>query len=256
LKSLRVRGRSKDSNTGRKGRNTSKVRDITPRIAAPHGLSHHERDLLTEGLNHMQRREQPAVFISIEAGREPGSERIVRDLTRRIRSDVAQRQRRSRMRRVISIAVFESLGRDEQPKFGAHIVAVMPNATARDKLIASLNRSKVYNGHIDAGPVWNWRTLPGYLLKESTPQAWYGARKSFRRIKGSRPLGELGGDRVIPSRDLRDSLIRAGRIEPYRRTYARRLPKAAAPSAENVVIAQFGVCRSPGEPASRLAEVA
>jgi len=29
------------------------------------------------------------------------------------------------------------------------------------------------------------------LLKEATPQAWYGARKSFRRIKGRIPLGEL-----------------------------------------------------------------
>jgi len=50
-------------------------------------------------------------------------------------------------------------------------------------------------------------------------------------IGGSIPLGELGGDRVILSRDLRDALIRAGRVEPYRRTYAKRLPKAKAAAA-------------------------
>jgi hypothetical protein len=65
-----------------------------------------------------------------------------------------------------------------------------------------------------------------YLLNEATtPQAWYGARKSFRRIKGSIPLGELGGDRVVLSKDLKDTLLRAGKIEPYRRTYANRQPR-------------------------------
>jgi hypothetical protein len=51
-----------------------------------------------------------------------------------------------------------------------------------------------------------------------TPQAWYGARKGFRRIKGSIPLGQLGGDRVVLSKDLKDTLLHTGRIEPYRRT--------------------------------------
>jgi hypothetical protein len=174
----------------------------------------------------------PGVFISIEAGRSPDAETIVRGLTRRLRSDVAVRQRRAGMRRVLSTTVFEALGRDRQPKFGAHIVAVMPNAMARDKLIASLSRSKVYGKHIDARPVTNWRGLPRYLLKEATQQAWHGAGKSFRRIGGSIPLGALGGNRVILARDLRDALLRAGRIEPYRRTYAKRLPAAPELPAE------------------------
>jgi len=42
-------------------------------------------------------------------------------------------------------------------------------------------------------------------------------------------LGALGGDRVILSRDLRDARVNLGRIEPYRRTYAKRPPKAPAP---------------------------
>ena len=109
--------RTKESSTSGKREDTSKVRD---RIAAPHGLSHHERDLLTEGLDHMRER-GPCVFLSVEAGREPGSEKVVRSLVRRLRSDIALRQRRARMRRVISVTVFEALGRDKQPKFGAHM---------------------------------------------------------------------------------------------------------------------------------------
>jgi hypothetical protein len=202
------------------------------------------------------RRRAPCVFISIEAGQALDSEKTVRSLVRRIKSGVALRQHRARMRSIHSVTVLEALSRDKQPKFGAHIVAPMPNAGARDRLIESLNGSKAYGRHVLAKAVDDWPGLTGYLLKEATPQAWYGAGKSFRRIKGSRPLGELGGDRVILSRDLKDSLIRAGSVAPYRRTYAKRLPKAPAPLAENVVIAQFGVGRSPGEPDSGLAEVA
>lgn len=40
------------------------------------------------------------------------------------------------------------------------------------------------------------------------------------------PLGDLGGNTVILSRDFWDALLQAGRIKPYRRTYAKRLPKA------------------------------
>jgi hypothetical protein len=65
-----------------------------------------------------------------------------------------------------------------------------------------------------------------YLLKEATPQAQY--RRAFRRISGSIPLGELGGNRVILSDDLRDILVRSGRIEPYTRSYARRQLKRQA----------------------------
>ena len=99
----------------------------------------------------------------------------------------------------------------KDPKFGAHIVALMPNATSRDKLIEILNGA-AYEAHVLAKPVEDWPGLTGYLLKEATPQAWYGARKSFRRVGGSIALGELGGDRVVPSNDLKDTLLRSGRI--------------------------------------------
>jgi hypothetical protein len=182
------------------------------------------------------RQRGPGLFVSVEAGRSPDAENIVRGLTRRVRSDLAQRQRRAGMRLVRITTIFEALGRDKQPKFGAHVVAVMPNAAARDEAIEALNGSSVYAGMatgfsesgrpVFAEPVTDWARLTTYLLKEATPQAQY--RKDFRRIGGSIPLGARGGDRVILSRDLRDALVRGGKIEPYRRTYAKRLPNAPA----------------------------
>ena len=135
------------------------------------------------------------------------------------------------MRRIYSVSVFEARGRDGSPKFGAHIVGRMPDVTARDRLIETLNGSACRE-HVLAKPVVDWPGLTGYLLKEATPQAQY--RKGFRRIKGSIPLGELGGDRVALSNDLKDTLLRSGRIEPYRRTYAKRQKKVSAQPVEPV----------------------
>jgi len=144
------------------------------------------------------------------------------------------------MRRVRLTTVFEALGRDKQPKFGAHVVAVMPNAAARDRAIEALNGSSAYAGMatgfsesgrpVFAKPVTDWAKLANYLLKEATPQAQY--RKGFRRVGGSIPLGVRGGNRVVLSNDLRDALVQSGKVEPYRRTYAKRLPKAPALLAE------------------------
>ncbi len=134
------------------------------------------------------------------------------------------------MRRVLSTTVFEALGRDRQSKFGAHVVALMPDAAARDRLVESLNASSLYGSNILAKPVSNWLGLTTYLLKEATPQAQY--RKGFRRVGGSIPLGELGGDRVAVSRALKAALISTGKIEPYQRSYAKRVPRASAFLAE------------------------
>lgn len=56
------------------------------RVATPHGLSHYERDMLTEGLDRLSQK-GPCLFASIEAGRSSTSELIVRKLTRRVRRD-------------------------------------------------------------------------------------------------------------------------------------------------------------------------
>jgi hypothetical protein len=60
---------------------------------------------------HWLRGEGLGAFISVEAGRSPDAERTVRALTRRLKSDLVQRQRRARMRGLL-VTVFEALGRD------------------------------------------------------------------------------------------------------------------------------------------------
>jgi hypothetical protein len=171
---------------------------------------------------HWLRGRGSGAFISVEAGRSPDAERTVRALTRRLKSNLVQRQRRAGMRWGLLATVFEALGRDRRPKFNAHVIVVMPDVNVRDRLIESLHRSSVYAGRVYARPVDEWNRLTAYLLKEATPQAWFGAGKSFRRIRGTIPLGDLGGDRVVLSRDLRDVLIASGRIAPFKRTYAKR----------------------------------
>jgi hypothetical protein len=195
--------------------------DRVSRISVPHGLSNRERKLLAEAM-HWLRGRGPGIFITVEAGRSPNAEPMVRDLVRRLRSDLVQRQRRAGMRWGLLVTVFEALGRDGRPKFNAHVIMIISSTDGRDRLIKSLHRSAVYGRYVDARPVADWSRLTGYLLKEATPQAWFGAGKSFRRIRGSIPLGELGGDRVVLSRDLKAMLIDCGRVAQFRRTYASR----------------------------------
>ncbi len=61
-------------------------------------------------------RRGPCVFVSIEAGRSPDAEKKVRGLARRVKSDIALRQRRAGMRRIQSVSVFEVRARDGSPK--------------------------------------------------------------------------------------------------------------------------------------------
>jgi hypothetical protein len=150
-------------------------------------------------------------------------------MTDRARSQIATYQERGGLRKKHAVTVFEALDRDLEPKFGSHIVAAAHDAAHRDKIIEALTNSKTLGRHIVAEPVTDWDELAGYLLKEATQQARF--RRGFRTIGGSIPLGVGGGNRVILSNDLRDTLIGSGRIEPYTRTYACRapLPFATAP---------------------------
>jgi hypothetical protein len=56
-------------------------------------------------------RRGPCVFVSIEVGRSPDAEKKVRGLARRVKSDIALRQRRAGMRRIHSVSVFEARAR-------------------------------------------------------------------------------------------------------------------------------------------------
>ncbi len=171
------------------------------------------------GIDHMARR-GPLTFVSVTATIEP----LVRKLSRKVKSYIALRQDRAGMRLgPFWNEVRETKARDGSPKPGAHIVAPMPSAADRDRLVGAINSSSAY-GDTFARAAPNVETLKGYCLKEATPQAAY--RRGFRRIKGPHPLPE-GGDRVRASGALREALIRKGWVKPYTRTYAKRIERQA-----------------------------
>ncbi len=145
----------------------------------------------------------PLAFVSVTAADEP----IVRDLARKLKSDIALRQRRAGMRRgPFWGEVRETKTRDGSPKPGVHIVAPMPSAPARDRLVTAINSSSAY-GDTFAEHGHDRETLKSYCLKEMAPEAAYGT--GIRRMKGSHPLPE-GGDRVRVSPAVRDALIQSG----------------------------------------------
>jgi DNA-binding transcriptional regulator YiaG len=176
------------------------------------------------------RRQGPAIWVVAEAYEKPERER--RLLFRKVKSDLALYQKREGMRRVLNLEVLESV-----PSVHTNIVATMPNSDAVDRTIGRLYNS-AYGSNVYAQAITDWDGLTTYLAGEATPQAWHKAGKSFPRIKGSHPLGEGGGDRVRPSKDLEAALLRSGRVEPRRRTYAARsLPAAPEPIRPSIRLA-------------------
>ena len=151
-----------------------------------------------------------------------GPEPVVREVSRKVKSYVALRQKRAEMRRgPFWGEVRETKARDETPKPGAHRSAHALRA-ARDRLVDGINSSAAYGDTFaKSGPAHG--KLKSYCLKGVTSEAAY--RTGIRRMKGSHPLPE-GGDRVRVSPAVRDALIRAERIEPYTRTYAKNPARA------------------------------
>jgi hypothetical protein len=222
---LEKRGLARNSAPENRGRLTIIDNDALPplpRITARHenGIGPRERDLWCEGLDYLAGK-GPLAFVSITAAFEP----VVRELSRKVKSYVALRQDRAGMRRgPFWSEVRETKARDGSPKPGAHIVAPMRSAAARDRLVEAINSSASYGNTLAerAPPV---EVLKSYCLKEMTSQAAY--RTGIRRIKGPLPLPE-GGDRVRVAPAVRDALIRAERVEPYTRTYAKSPPTSHA----------------------------
>jgi hypothetical protein len=189
--------------------------DPPPKITTRHlnGIGPRERDLWCESIDYLAHK-GPLAFVSITAAAEP----LVRKFSRQVKSYVALRQDRAGMRRgPFWSEVRETKARDGTPKPGAHIAAPMRSAADRDRLVEAINSSTAYGDTFAkrAPPV---EILKSYCLKEMTSQAAY--RTGIRRIKGPLPLPE-GGDRVRVSPAVQDALIRAERVEPYTRTYAK-----------------------------------
>lgn len=185
-----------------------------PRTTAPHGLSNLELSWHIEAMSYL-RRQGPAAHITIEPI-DDLPERARRDLFRIVRSRIALFQRRAEMRQVLIHEVLES-----DPSLHSHIVATMPDREAWRRLTESFYNSAFYR-HVLVTRITDWDKLTTYLAGEATSQAWFRVGRSFPRVEGSHSLGEGGGDRVRPSQDLADALLRSGKVMPRLRTYAAR----------------------------------
>lgn len=199
-----------------------------PRSVAEYrnGLSVVETRIASAALTFMSRH-SPLIWLPLEA--HAAGEVELRRLSDRLKSDVGQMQRRAGGPRW-TLEILEGT-------YAVHtnIVAPTPLGLAADDVIARLLASQTYGAGLQGGaqPVSDLRGLRNYLLKESTPQAWVAAGRSFRRELGSHRLGEGGGDRLRLSRELENDMLEARLIEPRRRTYAcRRLTSEKRRSAK------------------------
>jgi hypothetical protein len=133
------------------------------------------------------------------------------------------------MPRHLATTVFEALDRKRNPKFNAHVVAVMRDARTRDQLVERLNSSTAYDRLVDsavdgkivyAEPITNWQTLSGYLLKEATPRRrTRGIRCQAPAVSGSsvcRMHGAGGGAPKGNRNALKHGLYIAEAIEMRR----------------------------------------
>ena len=169
---------------------------------------------------HCMRSRGSAVYISV--GCHGDHERDARHLVSAIKKLVTIYQRRAGARPLW----FEVL--EACPEFHSHMVVAMPSLAGSNDLIERLHRSKQVGSRVVCKRVWYWQGLINYLSKEATSQAWYGAGKSFKRVKNACRDGRyVSGDRVRVSAELERLLVATGNIEPRLRTYAARLPVGA-----------------------------
>jgi hypothetical protein len=106
---------------------------------------------------------------------------------------------------------------------GPHLVYL-----GNDELEQRLQRHR-FDGNVQFDPVNDsLRLRRAYLVKERTTQANYQRQQFFKggRIKGSHKLPG-GGDRVRLTGELERDAVAAGYIEPWRKTYAQRMPRTA-----------------------------
>lgn len=175
------------------------------------GLSVAERRLMSEAVHFMRSRRRPLVWLTLE-DHEAG-ELALRNLADRLKSDFGQMQRRADGPRY-SLEVLESTH-----ALHSNIIGLVPVGLTVGKVVDRLEASAVFGANVNGQLVRNPDGLVKYLSKEATTQAHFAAGRSFRRSPGSHPLGEGGGDRVRPSRDLYRDMIDAGATEPRKRTY-------------------------------------
>jgi hypothetical protein len=149
-------------------------------------------------------------------------ERLIRSRVRGFKSDIARAQQRSGMSACCCwLEILEA-----HPAVHSNILFPLDGPKGQ-RLIDSLLRSSKFPGdslHISEAEGADW--FVAYCSAERVTQARYVAvGKLAKRLPGSHPLGEGGGDRVRLSKALEAELLDRG-VKPWRHTYAARsLPK-------------------------------
>lgn len=213
------RGGSKKRRTRKSGERDR--RKAGRRIACTWGLSHLEIPIASEAAHWMERKGGNLWNAVIADSYRP--EREVRELVRRFKNKLVQAQREAGTE-----PYWLDIG-EGRPAYHANIIFPLhgPKGT---RLVERLRNSPLFPGDVLLiQRTYGVHGLIGYLAKERTPQAAYirGLRMK-KRLRGSHPLGEGGGDRVRLSKALYRDLVAAERIAPWQRVYARRsLPKPA-----------------------------
>lgn len=215
-------------------------------ISKPHGFWTTELRIASEAGHYIEGLRLPLWYaVLADRWRE---EREVRALVRELKSDILQAQRE------VGTPPFWLEMCEGAPAFHSNILFPLGGSKA-ERLIARIARSKLYPGDllsIQAAEGSDW--FVSYCSKERTPQARFlGGLKMSRRLKGSHPLGQGGGDRVRLSKGLQTALVQENRIEPYRRLYASRsLPRIAQNSCDtDISVTTSALSRPPHRKAQK-----
>ena len=161
-----------------------------------------------------------------------------------VRKRIAEYQRRSKMSRLLSVEIRETKT-ENGFSLHIHIVAVFRNYEKARKFTVSVTKSKALKRlgekAVDAVIInddAHWLRMNSYFTEEATMQAWHGHGRSFPKPLGPFPFD---GDRVVPSPDAKDWLVKSGRMADWLRTNAKRapLPQADQVSAERPALPQL-----------------
>lgn len=156
-----------------------------------------------------------------------------------IRKRIPEYQRRSGMKRLLRVEVRE-VATEHGISLHIHIISVFSDFEWARKFVASINGSKALKRLGEKAVVAvrivdadHWKRLGTYFTTEATMQAWYASYKSFPKPSG--PF-HFDGDRVVPSPDAKEWLVRNERMPDWKRTNARRhcIPASGSEIAPDV----------------------
>jgi hypothetical protein len=184
-------------------------------ISCKHGLSVDEIRIASEAIHYISGLDR-SLWYAVVAD-QYCSEWQIRHLIRQFKSDLARAQKRSGIPACCYIEILEG-----HPAVHSNILFPLDGPNAK-RLIDGLLRSKRYPGDTLVIKKANGDRFLSYCSKERVTQArWVGVGVLAKRLPGSHPLGEGGGDRLRLSKALKEQLLEEGLVRPYRARYAAR----------------------------------